>query len=557
MEKLCPKCRRSYSSADTFCPEDGERLVPNAAEAVVDAAATAEPDDPLIGRIVDSRYELTQLLGVGGMGRVYLAKHRFLERDVAVKILHRGRVHDPSELARFNRTAVHAGTIVDDHVAQIYDFGETDDGLVYLAMEYVPGDTITRMIKKEGPFEPQRVAELTRQVAKGLDAAHAKGIVHRDLKPDNIMVMRDRNGHEMVKIVDFGIAKALGQATHDLTHTGAIIGTLLYMSPEQLAGSALDRRSDLYSLALVVFHMLTAELPFTGSTPEEMIYARFDTAGLRPLATVRPAVSWPQPVQAAMDRALARDVSSRFDTAGQFAAAFRAGLEAGAGSPAATPNVKNVATASRRVATWFQEHRRQTGRVAAVALVSLLVLVVGARAVDAWLTSRHETEPVDSLARVTATGETHEAQGPRMRAITESTAQAPRPAKQLVSPNGPRSSARRAASSSLGVTPDPRGDDHDAALRELARFRQQLHPDSTVPAATARAAINRLDSLMPQFRDRTDSLFAMLYQAHAYYHLGELENECAMLRRIRSRAAGTRLEEVVNGYFGGYGKCPD
>jgi len=153
-------------------------------------------------------------------------------------------VHDPSELVRFNRTAVHAGTIVDDHVAQVYDFGETDDGLVYLAMEYVPGDTLTRMIKKEGPFEPQRVAELTRQVAKGLDAAHAKGIIHRDLKPDNVMVMRDRNGREMVKIVDFGIAKALGQETHDLTHTGAIIGTLLYMSPEQLAGSALDRRSD-------------------------------------------------------------------------------------------------------------------------------------------------------------------------------------------------------------------------------------------------------------------------------------------------------------------------
>jgi serine/threonine protein kinase len=556
MEKLCPKCRRSYSSADTFCPEDGARLVSNAAEAVVDAAPTAEPDDPLIGRIVDNRYELTQLLGVGGMGRVYLAKHRFLERDVAVKILHRGRVHDPSELVRFNRTAVHAGTIVDDHVAQIYDFGETDDGLVYLAMEYVPGDTITRMIKKEGPFEPQRVARLTRQIAKGLDAAHAQGIIHRDLKPDNIMVMRDRNGHELVKIVDFGIAKALGQSTHDLTHTGAIIGTLLYMSPEQLAGSVLDRRSDLYSLALVVFHMLTAELPFIGSTPEEMIYARFDTAGLRPLAKVRPAVPWSQPIQAALDRALARDVSSRFDTAGQFAVAFGTGLESGVGSSAATPNVRNVATVSRRVATWFQEHRRQTGRVAAVVLVSVLALAVGARAVNAWLARRHGTERVDSLARVTATGETHEARDPRTRAITPSTVLAGRSAKKSVTPNGPNPSAQRAESSSLGTTSDSRGDEHDAALRELARYRQQLHPDSTVPAATARAAIQRLDSLMPQFRDRTDSLFAMLYQAHAYYHLGELENECAMLRRIRSRAAGTRLEDVVKGYFGD-GRCPD
>jgi len=554
MEKLCPKCRRSYSSADTFCPEDGERLVSNVAEAMVNVAATAEPDDPLIGRIVDNRYELTQLLGVGGMGRVYLAKHRFLERDLAVKILHRGRVHDPSELVRFNRTAVHAGTIVDDHVAQVYDFGETDDGLVYLAMEYVPGDTLTRMIKKEGPFEPQRVAELTRQVAKGLDAAHAKGIIHRDLKPDNVMVMRDRNGREMVKIVDFGIAKALGQETHDLTHTGAIIGTLLYMSPEQLAGSALDRRSDLYSLALVVFHMLTAELPFTGSTPEEMIYARFDTAGLRPLATVRPAVAWPQPIQAAMDRALARDVSSRFDTAGQFAAALASGVESLVGRADVEPNVANRDVVVQRLAAWAHVHRRQIGRVAAVALVSLLVLVAGSRAVAVWLARRPEAGRVDSLARVTATGETHE---PRTGGATESTLRGTKSTGKPATPNATNTPARRTGSVSppLGAS-DPRGDEHDAALGELARFRQQLHPDSTVPVATARAAIQRLEALMPQFRDRTDSLFAMLYQAHAYYHLGELENECAMLRRIRSRATGTRLEDVVKGYFGD-GRCPD
>ena len=494
------------------------------------------------------------MLGVGGMGEVYLAKHRFLERDVAVKILHRGRVHDPSELVRFNRTAVHAGTIVDDHVAQIYDFGETNDGLVYLAMEYVPGDTITRMIRKEGPFEPQRVAELTRQVAKGLDAAHAKGIIHRDLKPDNIMVMRDRHGHEMVKIVDFGIAKALGQATHDLTHTGAIIGTLLYMSPEQLAGSALDRRSDLYSLALVVFHMLTAELPFTGSTPEELIYARFDTAGLRPLATVRPTVPWPGTVQAVMDRALARDLSSRFDTAGQFAAAFASGVESLVGRAEVQPNVRNGDVVVQRLAAWFHVHRRPIGRVAAVVLVSLLILAAGSRLIAAWLGSPREAERTGSLARATAAGETHEQ---RKRATIESTRSGTKSTGKSVTPNAPTGTTRRAES----VSPPPkasdtRGEDSDAALGELARFRQQLHPDSTVPPATARAAIQRLDALMPQFRDRTDSLFAMLYQAHAYYHLGELENECAMLRRIRSRAAGTRLEDVVKGYFGD-GRCQD
>jgi len=539
-----------------FCPEDGERLVASGADAV-GAAAAAEPDDPLIGRIIDHRYELTQLLGVGGMGRVYLAQHRFLERAVAVKILHRGRVNDPSELVRFNRTAVHAGTIVDDHVAQIYDFGETEDGLVYLAMEYVPGDTMTRMIKKDGPFEPERVAELTRQIAKGLDAAHAQGIIHRDLKPDNIMIMRDRHGHEMVKIVDFGIAKALGQATHDLTHAGAIIGTLLYMSPEQLAGSTLDRRSDLYSLALVVFHMLTAELPFTGSTPEEMIYARFDTAGLRPLAKVRPTVPWPGAVQAVIDRALTRDISSRFDTAGQFAAAFGRAVGSLIGGTPALPNATTGETTGQRVTAWFREHRGQTARVAAVALVSLLVLAIGSRGIAAWLASRGGTGRVDSLARVTDAGETHDPRGTRPRAVTESTVPEPKSTRSSATPNAINRSARRAeTASSPPVAAGARDDEHEAALRELARFREQLHPDSTVPAVTARAAIRRLDALMPQFHDRTDSLFAMLYQAHAYYHLGELEKECAELRRIRSRAAGTRLEDVVKGYFG-YGKCQD
>jgi hypothetical protein len=559
MERVCPKCRRSYSSGDTFCPEDGERLVSNGADGVVDAAAIVEPDDPLVSRIIDNRYELTQLLGVGGMGRVYLAQHRFLERDVAVKILHRGRVNDPSELVRFNRTAVHAGTIVDDHVAQIYDFGETEDGLVYLAMEYVPGDTITRMIKKEGPFEPARVAELTRQIAKGLDAAHTQGIIHRDLKPDNIMVMRDRNGHEMVKIVDFGIAKALGKTTGDLTRTGGIIGTLLYMSPEQLGGGVLDRRSDLYSLALVVFHMLTAELPFTGSTPDEMIYARFDPAGLRPLATVRPTVPWPRAVQAVIERAFARDVSARFDTAGEFAAAFSAAVGSLIGRAPARRRANGGDQALRRqvqVSVWLHKHGRQTARVAAVGLVSLLILAAGPRVIDAWLASRRGAGRVDSLARNTSTGETHAPRDTRTRANTESTVPATKSTRKSTTPNGTNRSAQRAESSSSPTISDALGDEHETALRELERLRNQLHPDSTVSAVTARAAIQRLEVLMPRFRDRTDSLFAMLYQAHAYYHLGELENECAMLRRIRSRADGTRLEDVVKGYFG-YGKCPD
>ena len=168
MENVCPKCRRSYASTDVFCPEDGSRLVAASSAPTNEPAPPPQADDPLLGTTLDGRYELTKLLGEGGMGRVYLARQLLLERPVAVKIIHRNRVNDPSDLVRFKQTAVHASTVIDDHVAQVYDFGETADGLVYLAMEFVPGETLTRVIKNEGPFEPKRVAELTRQIAKGL-----------------------------------------------------------------------------------------------------------------------------------------------------------------------------------------------------------------------------------------------------------------------------------------------------------------------------------------------------------------------------------------------------
>jgi len=551
MGKVCPKCRRSYSSVDMFCPEDGAALTIATEGAPSDTpSSVSDTHDPLIGRVLDSRYELTRLLGIGGMGRVYLARHLFLERSVAVKILHRGRVNDPSELVRFKGTARHAGTIVDDHVAQVYDFGETDDGLLYLAMEYVPGDTLTRMVKKEGPFAATRVAELTRQIAKGLDAAHAQGIIHRDLKPDNVMVMRDHHGREMVKIVDFGIAKSVGTEGGGVTQTGAIVGTLVFMSPEQLAGGALDKRSDLYSLALVVFHMLTGALPFTGSTPEEVIYARFDTAGPRPLAVIRPAIAWPGGVQAVIDRALARDATARFDTAGDFAAALSA-----ATMPHSPPRVvqRSAPNAARsgpsvrqRATEWLQQHR-QTARVATVGVAAILVIAAGARGVNAWLGNRQSTI-ADTLPLRTATGEARVGQDTASRSTNVRRASSTRP-------NGIRPPGVR-PESSVKSPVETSADERAKALRELEQLRDRLHPDSEVSRAYARAAITRLDALMPRLHNKTDSLFAMLYQSHAYYHLGELDNQCAELRRIRSRAQGTRLEGVVETYFG-YGKCAD
>src|SRR5204863_13642 len=150
------------------------------------------------------------------------------------------------------------------NVAGIYDFGETPDGLIYLAMEFIEGESLTSLIEKHGALAPMRAAEINRQSADALGAAHDMGIVHRDLKPDNIMIAKARDGGDLVKVVDFGIAKAHGNEAQKVTKTGMVVGTPEYMSPEQLSGDKLDGRSDIYSMGLVAFNMLTGLLPFPG-----------------------------------------------------------------------------------------------------------------------------------------------------------------------------------------------------------------------------------------------------------------------------------------------------
>jgi serine/threonine-protein kinase len=209
----------------------------------------------------------------------------------------------------------------------VYDFGETPDGIIYLAMELVEGPPLTKVVEEEGPLAPARVATIIRQASEALAAAHEMGIVHRDLKPDNVMLARNRDGSDCAKIVDFGIAKAADNAAQKVTKTGLVIGTPEYMSPEQLAGDTFDGRSDIYSLALVAFHMLTGKLPFPAETAQESMIMRL-TEAPRKLAEMRPEVAWPEPVQSALDKALQRDVNARYTSATEFGRALSSALEA-------------------------------------------------------------------------------------------------------------------------------------------------------------------------------------------------------------------------------------
>jgi serine/threonine-protein kinase len=227
-------------------------------------------------------------------------------------------VDNVDAISRFNREAANASRINHPNVAGIYDFGETPDGLIYLAMEFVEGQPLTNIIRQHGALPPMRASEIARQTAEGLSIAHEMGIVHRDLKPDNIMIAKGRNNADLVKVVDFGIAKAAASDEQKVTKTGMVVGTPEYMSPEQLSGDPLDARSDIYALALVTFNMLTGTLPFPGESMQETMIMRL-TDDPRPLSAMKPDVSWPHDLQIVMDKALARDANKRYRTASEYA----------------------------------------------------------------------------------------------------------------------------------------------------------------------------------------------------------------------------------------------
>lgn len=310
--KSCSVCGSQFEANQKFCPNDGTPL------------RSSESTDPLVGQIIADRYRIVSMIGEGGMGRVYLAEHVRMRRQCAVKMISPELARTEAAIARFNREAANASQINHPNVVQVYDFGEGPNRTLYLAMEYVEGETLSAMVRRDGALTVRRAATLVKQVADALAAAHHRGIVHRDLKPDNILVSRQYDGTECIKVVDFGIAKTVQPDGADagtgqtLTAVGASIGTPEYMSPEQLAGEKLDGRSDLFSLGLVFFNLLTADLPHPRVTSRETLVHRLTE---RPwtLAEARPEKRWPNNLQAMMDWALATDPGKRYPTAQEFA----------------------------------------------------------------------------------------------------------------------------------------------------------------------------------------------------------------------------------------------
>jgi serine/threonine-protein kinase len=316
---LCALCRRSH---------DPER--PCSTEAGLELGR--------LGEVLGERYELSRLLGAGGMGVVYEARHTVIGRRFAVKLLHPQHARQPAMLTRFQREARAAGSLENDHIAAAVDFGFAADGAPYLVMEQLEGEDLAALIAREGPQPVRRAVSLVVQACRGLAAAHARDIVHRDLKPANLFLTRRADGADLVKVLDFGIAKLLDadDTGASITGTGKLLGTASYMPPEQARGDGdLDHRIDVYALGAILYELLAGMRAHPGTSYNAVLFhiltQRPDPLGLR-----RPDV--PAGLQRVIERAMAPDRAERHQSVTTLLEALSPFASAGdTRAPAASP----------------------------------------------------------------------------------------------------------------------------------------------------------------------------------------------------------------------------
>ena len=604
MPKICPVCGATYPDNNIFCATDGTTL------------RAADADGDLIGTVIADRYLVTDLLGEGGMGKVYLARHVRIPQQAAIKVLRPEQVRDASAMARFNGEAANATRIDHDRVARVYDFGETSDGTVFLAMEYVAGRTLKAILASGGTMAPRRAANVVRQIADGLDAAHRLGIVHRDLKPDNVMIIEgeaDDGSDDRVKVVDFGIAKALGVGAGEpgLTRTGYVVGTPEFMSPEQLLGNPIDTRSDVYALAIVAYQCLTGHLPFDTDGPDRGMTARL-TIPPRPLAVVRQDVPWPAAVQAVLDSGLARDPNARPATAGAFARSLAAAVdawavrerdEAGAATavPVAAPSVSagptsagpaSAGPASAEPATVGpmlapSVHAADPERTTRPARGRSLLIGVGVGALlvtasAAFFLTRGGSSAPQTLATLPAVAAAPAATalvpsagassvgGASTPALTagptvgvSGPAPSTAPAAITSPPNGrrPASAAPAATTAAPGTdvppTPSVRAAAQPMAVsgrHTLDSITAALDPDNP-DAQAGRAAVGALRTLLPRLTSPDDSAWALIRTVEANLLAGDQARACGAMRSARAAARSEAQHEAIRRYDAAL-ECP-
>ena len=297
----------------------------------------------MVGQVLEGRYRIVKKLGEGGMSFVYLAHDVAADARYAIKILSPALSQDANAMARLRREASLGMRLEHPNVCHIVRLGETEDNLVYVVMPYVAGEILADRTHRSGHISLQDTVRWVAEIAAGLHIAHELKIVHRDLKPENIMIARGSDGVDHAVVMDFGLAKEkkAGAELAKLTATGIILGTPEFMSPEQLRGKPLDGRTDIYSLALMTYEMLTGKLPFEGRTQQEMMIARLRSEPV-PLRQKRPDLNFPEAVEKTLLKGMARSADDRHATAPEFAREF---------AEAAVP--KDAAPAPRSDASLF------------------------------------------------------------------------------------------------------------------------------------------------------------------------------------------------------------
>jgi eukaryotic-like serine/threonine-protein kinase len=340
----CPVCSSAVASGNRFCGVCGHRFDEVAAEAALGL------HDPYIGVVLNNRFVIEAKVGEGGFGAVYKGKQLGTGRQVALKLLHPEMTQDDNLVARFRREGLVMCNLRDAHTVTTYDFDQTPEGTLFIAMELLEGRSLHDVFYTQAPIDWRRMLKIVSQMCSSLAEAHSQGIVHRDLKPENIYLEHRSGDPEFVKILDFGIAKVMrgdGTQAPQLTATGQTLGTLEYMSPEQLMGKELDGRSDVYTVGVLVYEMVTGRLPF----PDAKGPAALITAQLRevpePLSVVNPAGNIPPAVDQLVLKTLAKDKAQRFASVDELRVAvndvLQSGQWSGAPAPPAQPRRSDVA----------------------------------------------------------------------------------------------------------------------------------------------------------------------------------------------------------------------
>jgi serine/threonine-protein kinase len=298
------------------------------------AAAKAKAAEDLAGEVLAERYRLIKQIGRGGMGAVYLAEHTLIGKEVAVKVLGYEHSQRPQDIERFLLEARAASKIRHEHIVDITDFGYTDDGLAFLVMEYLEGEDLAVTCKREGRFDWRRTLAIAEQLCGALGAAHRGGIIHRDMKLENCFRIQRAGNEDFIKVLDFGIAKILDDAQHNTEEAmtqSALVGTPEYVAPELVRGLKADPRADIYAVGVVMYKLITGEVPLRGESYMATLTKHLLEKPLPPRRRV-PSVEIPEAVDELVMRALEKEPEKRFQTVDEMAAAIAA-IRAGAAGP--------------------------------------------------------------------------------------------------------------------------------------------------------------------------------------------------------------------------------